>query len=72
MPVYTFTIKNNAAVTVTVSEKSNLLGSTYGDKATVAAGAEQNVTFYTDKPDVTVDTDGNFTITIHDKVIIIN
>jgi len=34
-----FKIKNNAAVEVTVSEKNNLLGSTYGDKATVAAGA---------------------------------
>jgi len=72
MTAYQFKIKNNAGVEVIVSEKNNLLGSTYGDKATVEAGAEQNVTFYTDKPDVTVDTDGNFTITIHDKVIIID
>ena len=72
MTAYQFKIKNNASVEVIVSEKNNLLGSTYGDKATVEAGAEQNVTFYTNKPDVTVDTDGNFTIAIHDKVIIIN
>lgn len=72
MTAYQFKIKNNAAVEVTVSEKNNLLGSTYGEKVTVAAGIEKNVTFYTDKPDVTVDTNGNFTITVHDKVIIIN
>lgn len=72
MTAYQFTIKNNAAVEVTVSEKNNLLGSTYGEKVTVAAGIEKNVTFYTDKPDVAVDTNGNFTITVHDKVIIIN
>ena len=72
MTSYQFKIKNNAAVEVTVSEKNNLLGSTYGDKATVAAGMEKNVTFYTDKPNVAVDTNGNFTITVYDKVIIIN